>query len=82
MFISSIVQADCVVYWNTQPLDRPMQDPLFLMLSQMNTCPGSIQEIRTLFKNQRINEQISMVANRGRNNPEEGSFSFFESVYG
>jgi hypothetical protein len=82
VFISSIVQADCVVYWNTKPLERTMQDPLFLMLSEVSTCPGSIQELRTLFKNQGINEQISMVANRGRNNPEEGSFSFFESVYG
>lgn len=82
MLISTITQAECSVYWNKQPLDKPMQDPLYLMLSQSITCPSNIKELKKLFKKNRINEQISMVANRGRNNPGEGSFSFFESVYG
>jgi hypothetical protein len=48
----------------------------------VETCVQSIQDLRKELKSQGLHERIAMVANRGRNNPNLGSFSFFESVYG
>lgn len=82
MVIASTVQANCLVFQNDRPVEHHMHDPLYELLSQTKICPSSIQELKKLFKNNGVNEQISMVANRGRNNPQEGSFSFFESLSG
>ena len=82
MLVSSLAHAHCMVYMNEMPLEPSMHDPLFLLLSKAPSCPVDIHELKKIVKEQGMKEQISMVANRGRNNPHQGSFSFFESVYG
>ncbi|WBV72542.1 hypothetical protein PGH42_06350 [Legionella pneumophila] len=69
-------------YFNEQPLNKRLSDPLYSLLSNTEICPQSIQELRNSMRLRGLKEVIGMVANRGRNNPAEGSFSFFESVYG
>jgi hypothetical protein len=82
MLVSSLAHADCMVYMDEQPLEPRMHDPLFLLLSKASSCPVDIHELKKIVKEHGMKEQISMVANRGRNNPHQGSFSFFESVFG
>ncbi|WP_241480379.1 hypothetical protein [Legionella norrlandica] len=82
LFISSIAHATCTVYFNKQPLNKKLSDPLYYLLSHSEICPQSIQELRNTMRFNGLEEVIGMVANRGRNNPKEGSFSFFESVHG
>lgn len=82
LFISSLTHANCVIYFNEQPLNKRLSDPLYSLLSNTEICPQSIQELRNSMRLRGLKEVIGMVANRGRNNPVEGSFSFFESVYG
>lgn len=82
MLVSSIAHAGCTVYFNSRALDKPLNDPLYYLLSNSISCPGSLQELKQEMKRNGLKEQISMVANRGRHNPEQGSFSFFESIYG
>lgn len=82
LFVSSLTYANCVIYFNQQPLNKKLSDPLYSLLSNAEICPQSIQELRNSMRLRGLKEVIGMVANRGRNNPSEGSFSFFESVYG
>lgn len=82
LFISSLAHATCTVYFNSQPINKKLTDPLYYLLSNSEICPQSIQELRHSMTLNGLKEIIGMVANRGRNNPSEGSFSFFESVYG
>ena len=80
--LSSVVQANCTIYFKNQILKKKMADPLFLLLSNTSSCPGSIQDLKQIMQRNGLQEHISLVANRGRNNPVQGSFSFFESVSG
>ncbi|KTD35343.1 rod shape-determining protein MreB [Legionella moravica] len=82
ILISSLAHAKCMVYMNNKPLGRIMHDPLFVMLSSATSCPVTIHELKKIIDENGMHEQISMVANRGRNNPYQGSFSFFESIFG
>ncbi|HAT1596116.1 TPA: hypothetical protein JAN72_13335 [Legionella pneumophila] len=82
LLISSLAHANCVIYFNEQPVNKKLSDPLYSLLSNAEICPQSIQELRNSMRLRGLKEVIGMVANRGRNNSTEGSFSFFESVYG
>lgn len=79
---SSLIHAHCTLYHNEQPVKEKMNDPLFFLVSNSSRCPGSIQELKQRITVNGLLIQTSMVANRGRKNPSEGSFSFFESIYG
>ncbi|KTD74664.1 hypothetical protein [Legionella waltersii] len=82
LFISTFVQANCQMYFKDKPLDKKLKDPLYKLVTASEICVQSIQELRRELKVHGLKERIAMVANRGRNNPNLGSFSFFESVYG
>ncbi|KTD62301.1 hypothetical protein [Legionella shakespearei] len=82
MCIGSWVHAECLVYLNNDVIDKPLNDPLFSLLSDSVSCPTSVQELKQKLVANHLQIETRMVANRGRNNPAEGSFSFFESVYG
>jgi hypothetical protein len=79
--IIATAHGTCPIYFNDSIIDKELNDPLFVLLAREQSCPESIIKLQQVFKNNEFQEQISMVANRGRNNPIEGSFSFFEAVY-
>ena len=84
LFICSALQlqAACLIKGsNGAPAVGP-QDPLFQVLRSESTCPNRVQDLKKLLEQKGLLTAPAMVANRGRNNPELGSFSFFESVTG
>lgn len=58
------------------------QDLLSLSLAQLSSCPKDVFELKKIWLNSGFTIKAAMVANRGRNNPQFGSFSFFETVEG
>lgn len=82
LLISSIAQADCIIYYNDNPMKTNKVDPLSYLLKGAMSCPESIQELQKIIENKKLSHHVAMVANRGRNNPSQGSFSFFESISG
>ena len=82
LFISSLAHANCTIYFNDQPLEEKKIDPLFTLVTQSIKCPTSITELHHIIHNKKLTKHTTMVANRGRNNPAQGSFSFFESITG
>lgn len=79
---SCLTQAQCTLYQDNTPLTKPWSDPLYSLLTDSDICPSSINELTQLIHEAGLKIQTSMVANRGRNNPTKGSFSFFTSVSG
>ncbi len=57
-------------------------DGLTLLMEKAQHCPQNVQEFNQLLEDNYLIHGPSMVANRGRLNPEQGSFSFFETVTG
>ncbi|QBS09117.1 hypothetical protein [Legionella israelensis] len=53
-----------------------------VLLNREVTCPQSMQNFKRLIQNNNLQIKTSMVANRGKNNPYLGRFSFFESITG
>ncbi|QDQ39215.1 hypothetical protein E3226_001710 [Legionella geestiana] len=74
--------AECVVYQHEHPLAMKNQDAVFELLSLNHECPSNIQSFGKLISSQSLKLQTAMVANRGKNNPGMGSFSFFSSIHG
>lgn len=67
------------------PPDRPapaLGDPLARLLAQPGRCPDSVQALVARIDAAGLLIRRAMVANRGRHNPDFGSFSFFEEVTG
>src|SRR4051812_32526719 len=56
-----------------------LSDPLFVNLSPA-PCPRSVTELRQILKDNDAESRSTMVANRGFQDPNSGSFSFFEMV--
>lgn len=81
-FSSATVNAACVIYHQNKPLEHQLKDPLYHLLTQAEHCPVSPSELKILIAADSLSVHSHMVANRGRNNPAEGSFSFFESIDG
>lgn len=73
-------RAACSVSGATSSSAAVPGDLLFEMLAKAPVCPASVQELKRLLARDGIVPLPAMVANRGRNNPELGSFSFFEVV--
>ncbi|HAT8174671.1 TPA: hypothetical protein JA340_16270, partial [Legionella pneumophila] len=46
LLISSLAHANCVIYFNEQPVNKKLSDPLYSLLSNAEICPQSIQELR------------------------------------
>ncbi|MBI2785586.1 MAG: hypothetical protein HYX60_04470 [Legionella longbeachae] len=78
----SISYAKCIIYYNENPLTKKKQDAVSTLLDKEITCPQSIQGFKRLIQSNYLQVKTSMVANRGKNNPHLGSFSFFESITG
>lgn len=74
--------AACTVFRSDGTPSAVAHDPLALVLASVADCPRSVQELRADLKGKGLVAAPSMVANRGRNNPRLGSFSFFEVVTG
>lgn len=80
--ISTLAQSDCQIYFKNKPLTKKMNDPLYQLVVSAERCSESIHDLRAEINRRGLQERIAMVANRGRNNALQGSFSFFESVSG
>lgn len=63
------------------PSGEPSNSDL-LAIHLSRKCPTSVQELKTLFFDDGLTLNPSIVANRGRHNPELGSFSIFETTSG
>jgi len=55
-------------------------DALFVLLKEAQVCPQNVQSLRLRLIEQAYLLKTTMVANRGRANPKQGSFSFFEEA--
>jgi hypothetical protein len=77
-----LVHAHCVIYQNDTPLSSLHQDAVSLLLNEEGHCPQSIQDLQRQMQAHGLQSNTAMVANRGKNNPSEGSFSFFSSIQG
>jgi hypothetical protein len=78
----SISYAQCVIYYNDAPLIEKKRDAVSALLEKEINCPQSIQTFAHLLQGNNLQIKTSMVANRGKNNPASGSFSFFASISG
>ncbi len=72
----------CPVLNSNGSLASAKRDGHYLMLTLAQSCPENVLSYKNLLLNSGLTVKPSMVANRGRNNPEMGSFSFFEEVTG
>ncbi len=80
--LSSIAHARCAIYYHESPLTQQNDDAVAHLLDTASSCPQSIQSFQHLIQKNQLQIKTSMVANRGKNNPHLGSFSFFESING
>ena len=78
----SISYAQCVIYYNDAPLIVKKRDAVNILLENEINCPQSIQSFKHVLHVNNLQIKTSMVANRGKNNPDLGSFSFFASISG
>lgn len=81
-FISSLTNAQCVIFHGNDPIKLNNRDALTDLLKKESNCPQTIQAFSHLLKENNLTIKTSMVANRGKNNPDLGSFSFFSSISG
>lgn len=82
LLTSFLAQANCVVLTSKGSPSPAWNDSLQRAMGKAAKCPQSPDELRGLLQNQKIQTRASMVANRGRQNPNLGSFSFFERGVG
>ena len=73
-------QTKCNVYDLQNTPTHAQNDALGTALRSAQRCPTNVQELKTLLQSRGDKIEPAMVANRGRHNPEMGSFSFFETV--
>ncbi len=73
-------QTKCNVYDLQNAPTHAQNDALGLVLRSVQKCPTNVQELKALLLSRGDQIEPAMVANRGRHNPELGSFSFFETV--
>jgi len=76
------VWANCKILNSDGSLVGKKDDALYQTLMDSRECPTNVNGLKNLLVSANAKVQPSMVANRGRHNPELGSFSFFESVTG
>lgn len=76
--VNVLAQSGCVVATTQGQRANSQNDLFFKTISQAPRCPQNIDEVNSLLGTQFQNRKF-LVANRGRNNPKKGSFSFFES---
>lgn len=79
--LASLSYAHCPICVNNQVLPVK-KDPLFALISSSPSCPETITAFRARLHQRGLTQQMSLVANRGRNNPRQGSFSVFTSLFG
>ena len=82
VLITKVGFANCVVFNSNETPATPKADVLYHLLTNEKTCAQNVVEFKGIIKSRGLSDSVSMVANRGRNNPELGSFSFFEEVTG
>lgn len=83
LFVSAITQianAACVIKKSNGSESAVQSDALYQTIKALPVCPQNVQALKALFKNADNTLKPAMVANRGINNPNLGSFSFFEQV--
>lgn len=82
LLLGSEALAACPVHGSQGGLARPQADALYLLLSSAAECPKNVLEFKNALVKNGLTVRPSLVANRGRNNPAHGSFSFFEVAVG
>jgi hypothetical protein len=79
--VNVLAQSGCVVATSEGQRVARQNDLFFKAIAQAARCPQNIDEVNALLAGQFQNRKF-LVANRGRNNPKLGSFSFFETFSG
>ncbi|OYZ16253.1 MAG: hypothetical protein B7Y39_15910, partial [Bdellovibrio sp. 28-41-41] len=79
--VNVLAQSGCMVATSQGQRAVSQNDLFFKTISAAHRCPQNIDEVNSLLANQFQNRKF-LVANRGRKNPKQGSFSFFESFSG
>ncbi|STY30416.1 rod shape-determining protein MreB [Legionella wadsworthii] len=73
--------AACTLFNSSGQMINANHDFLAMLLAS-NPCPANVFEFRQMIKNSKLGLKTTMVANRGFHNPNQGSFSLFEMVFG
>lgn len=83
-FISSVSGAvdSCQIMASRNKAAQAQNDGLYMVLSLAHKCPQNVLALQDLIHEQGLQMSSYMVANRGRLNPDLGSFSFFEVANG
>lgn len=76
------VRIGCEIKQGSKPVGAHLGDPLARILARAPTCPQDIVALKKVLASDGLDVTPAMVANRGFHNPEQGSFSFFETVEG
>jgi hypothetical protein len=76
LFLKSL-WAECPVVFPSHDRFPELKDSFFNLLQKI-PCPTHVEELRNQFATRKI--ETTMVSNRGSNNPNLGSYSFFEIV--
>lgn len=82
MMTTAIGYAKCSLLRSDGAKAPPTKDPLYLILKDLPSCPTTVQGLRAVLHQAGLQVRPAMVANRGRHNFAQGSFSFFEQVSG
>lgn len=72
--------SNCTIHDMRNPSNQSQNDALALVIRNAAGCPANVRELKEQFLSLGAEVQPAMVANRGRHNPDLGSFSFFETV--
>lgn len=81
-FFSLGLFSQCIIKNSDGQVASTKNDALFNLLTKDNNCINNGRSLREKLLKKGYEVKASMVANRGFNNPHDGSFSFFESVSG
>ncbi len=74
--------AECLILNSNGTVAPRKDDAHSALLSSLTKCPEDVVEYKSVLQQNGLRVKPSLVANRGRNNPALGSFSFFEQVTG
>lgn len=76
------VLAQCMISGASENESPQPADALYQILARETVCPQNVFQLKDVLSQTNLIVEPAMVANRGRNNPRFGSFSFFETVHG
>ncbi len=82
LLFSGVAWGSCEIQDSNRKPTAAKSDALYLYLQKQTDCPTRVQDLKAGLVGEKFSVVPAMVANRGRHNSEQGSFSFFETVTG